>query len=284
MLAPAKLNLSLAVGPPRLDGRHPVASLMVPLAFGDDIDVDPTDHDTLDRGYADDAPGRRPPLDWPAAQDLARRAQRTLERHTGRTLPCRIDIRKRVPPGSGLAGGSADAAAVLHRLDTAYDLGLPASELEMLAAGLGADVAFCLRTLREGPGPMLATGDGSRLEPVPEGDADLHAAVALIFPPFGCGTAAVYAALDAAEAFGDPADTGRVLRERFNDLEAPAAAVAPELGALLHTLRDAGLPVHLTGSGSTLFLEAPDLAHAHHLARHVHRLTALPTLAAAVLT
>ena len=283
MLAPAKLNLSLAVGPPGPGGRHPVASLMAPLAFGDDVCVTATHTDQLNRSYANDAPGPRPPQDWPEEDDLARRAQRAMERHLRRRLPCRIDIHKRVPPGSGLAGGSADAAAVLHQLHALHAPALPPAELQDLAASLGADVAFCLHTLQGAPAAALATGDGSLIEPLSLDAATLPPAVVLLFPPFGCGTAAVYAAFDEAGRFGDPADTSRVLRARFNDLEPAAVAVQPDLGTLLLTLRDAGLPVHLTGSGSTLFLEAPDLDHAHRLAEHAHRTTGLPTRTTALL-
>jgi 4-diphosphocytidyl-2-C-methyl-D-erythritol kinase len=147
-----------------------------------------------------------------------------------------IHVHKGIPHGAGLGGGSADAAAVLVAVD--------APDVDV-AAKLGADVPFCLRG-----GAARMRGVGDVLEP-----ADLPPlAVVIVTPPFGCATAAVYAAWD---ALGGPAgrtvDTGiRDLPTLVNDLEPAALYVEPRLATVRDAIeRTAGVAPILAGSGSS---------------------------------
>jgi 4-diphosphocytidyl-2-C-methyl-D-erythritol kinase len=145
----------------------------------------------------------------------------------GRTdVHVRVD--KRIPPGAGLGGGSADAAAVL-RWAGCSDVAV--------AASLGADVAFCLRG-----GRARVTGVGDELAPLPFVARDLT----LLIPPFGVSTPAVYRAWD---ELGGPVADGP------NDLEPAALHVEPRLAAWRDRLGDATdvTPV-LAGSGATWFV------------------------------
>ncbi|MEM9882751.1 MAG: hypothetical protein AAF800_07525 [Planctomycetota bacterium] len=264
--APAKLNLALAVGPPDPDdpqSRHPIASWMVALDFADRVTLTALDDDTpssFDTRSADDAPSPRD-IDWPTADDLAFRAHAALETHLGRPLPVRLTVEKRVPPGAGLGGGSADAAATLAGLDRLFGLGLGEPGLEPLARRLGSDVSFALGQ-PFGRNAATVTGFGERLQPLPP-RPPVH--LALVLPTFGCPTAAVYHAFDRlppprpavssddvqALAAADPLDPA----DLFNDLAPAAVAVRPELGDLLDRLtRSLRRPVHVTGSGSACFV------------------------------
>lgn len=180
--------------------------------------------------------------------------------------PCEVRVLKRIPVGGGLGGGSADAGAALLGLDALFDLGLSQADLSGAAAALGSDVAFFLD--RESPPrPALVTGLGERVER----QARLAGDLVLIMPAMGCPTGAVYRAYDAApralreddvrrmiaraEREGGRADPGVL----FNDLAGPALAVAPALAAVRSACAGAlGGPVHVSGSGSTLFALAPD--------------------------
>ncbi|HEU5149818.1 MAG TPA: 4-(cytidine 5'-diphospho)-2-C-methyl-D-erythritol kinase [Iamia sp.] len=217
--APAKLTLSLRVTGVRDDGYHLVDAVMVSLDLADTLTFGPGD------GLVVEEAGTGLPV--PADDDnLVRRALRAVDRIAA------VHLVKRIPAGGGLGGGSADAAAVLRwagRAATAADVAL--------AAGLGADVPFCLRG-----GRARVTGIGEVLVPEPHVDATYT----LVVPPFGCSTPAVYAAWD---ALGGPTADGP------NDLEPAALVVEPRLAAWRDALGAAtGETPVLAGSGSTWFV------------------------------
>ncbi|HET9611525.1 MAG TPA: 4-(cytidine 5'-diphospho)-2-C-methyl-D-erythritol kinase [Acidimicrobiales bacterium] len=140
-----------------------------------------------------------------------------------------VALRKRIPAGGGLGGGSSNAAAVM-RWAGCDDLGV--------AASLGADVPFCLRG-----GRARVTGIGEIIEPLPF----VARTVTLAMPPFGCSTPAVYAAWD---------DLGGPTGADLNDLEPAALVVEPRLAAFRDALGDAtGQTPRLAGSGSTWFVD-----------------------------
>ncbi len=211
--APAKLTLSLRVTGVRDDGLHLIDAEMVSLDLHDTLTF--SDGDRLEVVGGSDAP-----LD---DDNLVRRALRAV----GRTAHVRLD--KRIPAGAGLGGGSADAAAVL-RWAGCHDL--------ELAAGIGADVAFCLVG-----GRARVTGIGEQVESL----AFETRTFTLLTPPLHCSTPAVYRAWD---------DLGGPTGDNGNDLEPAALAVAPELGRWRDALAEAtGQRPRLAGSGSTWFVE-----------------------------
>ncbi len=238
--APAKLNLVLRVGPPRADGFHPVASLLVALdGLADTV--------ALTRA-------RRRDLECPGApagaDNLAWRAADALEAEVGHALPAHISIDKRIPMQAGLGGGSSDAAAVLVGLDALYGLGTPRATLERIAVTLGSDVPFFVRG-----GTQWATGRGERLvsRPIP---ADLWLVICGPVAPLATG--AVYAEFDAlgeaADLDPDPPD-GPWTSSGFvtNDLWPAAARLAPQLVDAADRLTAAGAEaVVLCGSGGAI--------------------------------
>jgi 4-diphosphocytidyl-2-C-methyl-D-erythritol kinase len=236
LTAPAKLTLSLRVVGVRDDGYHLLESEMVTLDLADLLVVDAGFQDgsaAADRldvvpAWPGGAEGWRD-LDVGATEDnLVTRALAAVDRSAQVTLV------KRIPPGAGLGGGSADAAALL-RWAGCTD--------RAVAARLGADVPFCL----DG-GRAKVTGIGEVVEPLPYEARSF----VLVLPPFGVDTAAVYRAWDALAASGELPPAGSTT----NDLEAAATEVEPRLIGWRRTLEEAtGRQAHLAGSGSSWFVD-----------------------------
>lgn len=259
--AHAKVNLALAVGPPLPPGGvhagyHPIASWMHAIDLHDEITLTHAAETRYDLAWADGTP-----IDWAPDADLCVRAHRALESLTGRTLPILLRVRKSIPAGGGLGGGSADAGAVLLALRDLFALELDDRTLAACAHALGTDIPFFVDPdawrAGQAPRPAIVSGLGDRIERTERRSHPLT----LICPPFGCPTGAVYRAFDA-----DPTricDEAKVRalaagpidpHALFNDLTGPAERVEPRLHELRTQLGDAlGLPVQVSGSGSTLF-------------------------------
>jgi 4-diphosphocytidyl-2-C-methyl-D-erythritol kinase len=275
----AKVNLALSVGPPYEGanprtpaGFHPIASWMHSIDLFDDVDVEqlsPDAKDKYDIRWTPSAPVRSI-VDWPLDQDLAVRAHRLLQEHTGKRLPVSLSVTKRIPVGAGLGGGSADAAAALMLINLAFDLRLPMADLVTLSRKLGSDVAYFLDD--PPPRPALVSGPGDVVERLERVAGHL----VLILPSFPCPTGAVYTRYDALgsrplreEEIRKLARAGWIESSSlFNDLEPPAESVQPALAELRRNVRAAsGQPVHMTGSGSGLFLAYAEEAEARRVAR-----------------
>lgn len=263
LLAPAKLTLRLRITGTRPDGYHQIDAEMVSLDLCDELLVTPSATSsveivpaTADVGSERDE-GSEPAWDIPT--DHTNLVMRALEL-TRRTAHVRI--RKRIPPGAGLGGGSSDAAAVLrwaNRLtvaETAAGVAHWASGptrqvvSTQQAASLGADVAFCLVG-----GRARVRGIGEIVEPLPY----RHQEFVLMTPSVHVETASVYRRWD---ELGGPAGDGG------NDLEPAALWAYPELFAWRATLgRHMARTPHLAGSGGTWFVAAPFGTHLNLPAR-----------------
>ena len=279
ILAPAKLNLCLFLGPRREDGLHELCSLFEPLTLADAIEVSELERD---EGSARSDEVICPGVSGDSADNLAARALAALREQGWGAPPLRVEIEKRIPVAAGLGGGSADAAAVLRLAAGGSGAFLADNarnapdDLAEIAARLGADVPSQLD-----PGLALVQGAGERVERLP--DPEPHAVVLL---PGGGGlsTAAVFAEADrlglgrsAAElddlaarlraAAGDGASPLAYAELLANDLEPAARTLRPDLGDALDALRAAGAPLVLqTGSGPTVFGLFPALADAERAA------------------
>ena len=248
--ASGKINLNLLVSPREADGYHPIDSLVVRVSLYDQIEL----------RYRSDGQIRLVSLGidcGPKDENLVLRAGRTLAEirsPSGQPLGADITLIKNIPPGKGLGGGSADAAAVLTALNKLWELGLDDAELASIAFQLGADVPLFL-----GPTAVRMTGRGEHLEPI-----NVHSFTAvLVLPDLTCHTPAVYAAFDDEEIPIDSQLDPMILKlapsrwrgQLRNHLERPARRVAPQLAELLEQLRRCvSLPVHMTGSGAGLFI------------------------------
>ena len=224
-LAPAKLTLSLRITGRRNDGYHLISSEMVSLDLADElwIDEDGSGIQIEDAIEWSGSPTERPELSLPVdSSNLVARAL-ALAGKTAAVL-----VRKRIPAGAGLGGGSSDAAAMLRYFgvtDTSK------------AATLGADIPFCMSG-----GRALVSGIGEVIEPLPESSEN----VVVITPGFGVNTRDVYAAYD---------ELGLGVEGALNELEPAALHVEPRLSRVKDWITEvAGRAPTLAGSGGSFFL------------------------------
>ena len=272
LFCPGKLNLALDVGSPRGDGLHPLASWMVAIDFGDRLVVEKATEatSTFERRFPDSPAGAVP---WPLENDLVYRAHAALEQRAGGRLPVSVRVEKRIPAGTGLGGGSSDAAALLVAVRALFRRDLTDDDLAAIAIGLGSDVPFLVRAVAGAPS-ALVEGTGERVTPL---SPPRPGSFALFLPEIESATGAVYRRFDAARRAGGDPDPGRVRAAAtepltddglFNELAEPAEEQTPELRAVRERIAAAiGRRVHLTGSGSGLFALAADGSEARSLAR-----------------
>jgi 4-diphosphocytidyl-2-C-methyl-D-erythritol kinase len=243
---PAKLNLQLAVGPPRADGYHHLVTVFHAVSLFDEITAEPAGRDgvTVTGEGADRVPGGQDNLALRAvaalraAPGMGRAGPPGAGQGTGQGIgrarpgPAGVHIRitKRIPVAAGLAGGSADAAAALVACNELWDGGLSQAQLLEVAARVGSDVAFALLG-----GTAVGRGRGERLTPALAPATPYHWVLA--FADGHLSTPEVYAALDRLRpaGAGDRAARGQKVQ---------AGPVEPNLDtALMSALRsgDAGL-------------------------------------------
>ncbi len=250
---PGKVNLHLAVGDRREDGYHELATVFHAVSLLDEVTVRNADVLSLELvgEGADKLPTDEHNLAWQAAELMAE--------HVGRAPDVSIMIDKSIPVAGGMAGGSADAAAVLVAMNSLWELNVPRRDLRVLAARLGSDVPFALHG-----GTALGTGRGEELATVLSRNT-FHWVLA--FADSGLSTKAVFSELDRLRADGDPpqlAEAGPVLAalaagdpEQLapllgNELQAAALSLEPTLRRALGAGVDAGaLAGIVSGSGPT---------------------------------
>ncbi len=249
VFAPAKVNLFLHVGDKRPDGFHDLESLVVFARAGDALSFAPAD----DLSLAIMGPFA---AGLSAGEDnLVLKAGRALARAAGSTKGARIALTKNLPVASGIGGGSSDAAATLRGLNALWGAGLADDDLRRIGAELGSDIPVCIR-----PEPAWMAGRGEKVAML-SGIPDLP--MVLVNPGVGVPTGAVFRALTARRGTGLPlpgpmADGAALidyLQTTVNDLEAPARAVAPAIGAVLDALAAApgAMLARMSGSGATCF-------------------------------
>lgn len=243
LLAPAKLTLSLRVtgicdrDPFR--GYHLIDAVMTTLDLHDVVELEELPAGSPSRvTYTGKYSSG---LDGSSGTDLVSRALRAVNRSA------EVTVTKNIPHGGGLGGGSADAAAILRWAGV--------TDLDR-AAGIGADVAFCLVAQGvAGQGRARVRGIGEIVEPVdPESPEDLGpGTVTLIVPPFSVSTPAVYRAFDEMHPVRKPGDAISI--SGVNDLEGAAMAVEPRLRQWKELIAEtSGQTATLAGSGSTWFV------------------------------
>jgi 4-diphosphocytidyl-2-C-methyl-D-erythritol kinase len=255
---PGKVNLYLAVGDRRDDGYHELTTVFHAVSLLDEVTVSTADVLSLE------LTGEGVELLPTDERNLAWRAAELMADHVGRAPDVAISIEKSIPVAGGMAGGSADGAAVLVAMNTHTELGVPRRDLHTLAAQLGSDVPFALHG-----GTALGTGRGEELATV-LGRNTFHWVLA--FAEGGLSTPAVFAELDrlratagadrgepprlddpepvlAALASGDPAELAPLLG---NDLQPAALSLDPGLRRTLRAGVSAGaLAGIVSGSGPT---------------------------------
>lgn len=244
-LAPAKINISLAVFGKRTDGFHDIRTVMVPVSLYDEVTV-------LEGppGIRIESSDASVPTD---ESNSCHKAAAAFMRSFGAPAGVRIRIRKVIPMEAGLGGGSSDAAAALKGLAALTGRHSAGRELFEMAASVGADVPFFLAG-----GPALAEGKGEILSAVAW---DVPFWAVIVKPPFGLSTREGYARL--GRAAGDAPPRGAppsfrswndVVGAVSNDFEQGWSDARPEIAAIKKEVLDAGAEAAgLTGSGSAVF-------------------------------
>ena len=246
--APAKLNLNLRVTGRRDDGYHLLDSVVVFTSFGDWIELEPAQEDSVAvTGDFASSVG--------AGEDnICLRALAAFRDHGGVAGCHSITIDKRIPVGAGLGGGSSDAAVILRYLNRTSPAPLADRRLAEAALSLGADVPVCLAGIAQrmqGIGDMLTPVD-----PVPHGHlvlarADAILPTAEVFRSLRESGSGDSAPLRSSEISGSVAD----IVAAGNDLQAAAMSLSPDIALVLDRLHDSNgvIAAQMSGSGSACF-------------------------------
>jgi 4-diphosphocytidyl-2-C-methyl-D-erythritol kinase len=252
--APAKINLFLRVLGRRRDGYHLLDTLMVPVSLYDDIEIRRLPAKSQESANSRITIACDDPAVPPGEENLAYRAAQLLLERVDRRTSVHINIRKRIPLGAGLGGGSTDAAATLLALNRLFKLNLSAARLESLALRLGADVPFFIRAR-----PARAYGIGERLRPVRGLE---HFWLVILYPGFPVATGSVYKKLSKKLTKPTPGNSIPTFLKRFdrlgdllvNDLESVTLESYPKIRTLKEKLlREGAAGGLMSGSGSSVF-------------------------------
>jgi 4-diphosphocytidyl-2-C-methyl-D-erythritol kinase len=238
--APAKLNLFLRVLGREQDGYHKLQTLFQILDWGDQLRISITDSGNISRICDVDTIS--------LSDDICVKAAELLQGHCGVQLGAHIDLKKNIPLGAGLGGGSSDAATVLVVLNRLWECGLSALQLADIGLKLGADVPVFVHGYS-----AWAEGRGEKLQAVSLGDRHY----VLVFPDFGISTADVFRHPSLKRDSKPLRMTETELQAGRNDCEATARELYPDLENFMTDLRTWGQPF-LTGTGSTIFLPFND--------------------------
>ena len=257
--APAKLNLFLHLTGRRADGYHELQTAYALIELADWLDFE---------RRTDGLIVREGDLTGPVEDDLVVRAAQALQKASDTALGATIGVTKRIPVGSGMGGGSSDAATTLIALNRLWDLNLPRSELSAIGLPLGADVPFFLHGR-----DALAEGIGERLTAL-----ELPATwFAIVWPQVHVSTREIFndagltrnskatkiADFSAVAASLVNQATGNVdlPPSLFNDLEPVARRRYPTIDEAIKRLQRFGA-ARMTGSGSAVFIATPSKAQA----------------------
>jgi 4-diphosphocytidyl-2-C-methyl-D-erythritol kinase len=291
-LAPAKVNLTLAVVGQRPDGFHELHSVMVPLGLADRLSLARAGgpHDSLHVVGGSDGRTALDPAGYGSVLAGIEAARRAIGRGAD-AFRVAARLEKRIPVAAGLAGGSSDAAAAIDAAIAAWGAELTAGDRARIGATVGSDVPFFFAN-----GPALVEGRGERVTPLRR-FAGTAPGILLVTPPVEVATAEAFRVLDtnpeaapanrgstrltsehlAAELGpGYPAMTADDLVRRAgafavaNDLARAADVIVPGLRQLRRALtRLLGVPIGLSGSGPTLWAIYPSLDAAGEAERRV---------------
>lgn len=286
LLAPAKINLHLRVGPVDAStGFHPLMSWFCTISLFDTLTIEP----------ADDAGKISLTCSDPALpcdeRNLVVRAAVALQRVADPTRKARgvqMQLEKRIPSGGGLGGGSSDAARTLLGINQMWNLNLSVDQLSGIAASLGSDVPFFLHAAS-----AVCTSRGEIVRPI---EKPRPKWVLLILPDYSISTPAVYRKFDELRLGESSSITnqpdwqqwadlsaGPLLAGLVNDLEAPAFALCPQLQTLHAEIqKQLSRIVRMSGSGSSLFSLFDDFAEAKSAAAHIEQCCGVKTLVTAL--
>ena len=243
LFPPAKINVGLSIQSKRSDGYHDIKSIMTPIPLYDILEVLPSDR------FSFVQTGLILPDD--GKLNLCERAFHLMKEKYGIDYVM-IHLRKQIPFGAGLGGGSADAAYVLKALNSLFELNIATSELEKLAAQLGSDCPFFIDA-----SPKLAKGRGEMLTPIENRLTGYR--ILLLNPKIHVSTAFAYENItphirnvEWNEYWNTPVEEWQ--NYFLNDFEKSIGAKYPIISDLIQELKNQGaLYAAMSGSGSSVF-------------------------------
>ncbi|MFL6537558.1 MAG: 4-(cytidine 5'-diphospho)-2-C-methyl-D-erythritol kinase [Chthoniobacterales bacterium] len=251
--APAKINLSLCILRRREDGFHEIETLMAPISLADELLIEQSEEFQFE---CDD-----PSVPSDSSNLVVRAAKSFFERSQIRPR-VRITLRKNIPHGAGLGGGSSDAAATLLALNDLFEQHLSRDELVTMAGELGSDIPFFLArsaAICRGRGELAAPASVPRL------------CLLLVKPDFSVATADAYARWQGSEHLPgtDYAPQRFSGIDLVNELERPVFEKYAFLALIKSWLREQPevTDALLSGSGSTVFGVLRDAANGHAVAK-----------------
>jgi 4-diphosphocytidyl-2-C-methyl-D-erythritol kinase len=254
--APAKLNLFLHIVGRRADGYHLLQTAFQLLDWGDEVRLRlRPDARIVRNGEA---------FEVPAEQDLCLRAAHALRRRTGPGSGVDIELRKRIPVGGGLGGGSSDAATVLVALNELWGTGLGVAELAAIGVELGADVPVFIHGRT-----AWAEGVGEQVTPIALPARDY----VIVDPGTAVPTAVLFQAPELTRYSPQTTISGYLSGsgvEATNAFEPVARARYPQVAAALDWLGQFG-KARLTGSGGCVFAEMESTQRADEIVRRCPR-------------
>ena len=242
----SKINLGLKVLNKRSDGLHNIVTIFQEVDFGDKIQL--VKHKTGCQIKSD--------VDWIPVDNsnICHKAYSALCHELNQDFGVKISLEKRIPVGSGIGGGSANAATTLIGLNSLYNLGLNDKKLESIAVNIGADVPFFIKG-----GTQIGQETGGKLSPITK---KLEAAVLLVIPRLSISTEWAYSQLkNKLKSDNSILRFADLMRKDFlsfkffeNDFEKIVIPAYPEIGSIKNKLLDSGAKfASLSGSGSTVF-------------------------------
>lgn len=244
----AKINIGLDILRKRPDGYHDISTLMVPVGWCDVLEIIPA------RGTQTtlNVTGRK--VDCAPEKNLVMKAYRALSDLTGELPPVDIYLRKIIPDGAGLGGGSSDAAFTLKALNSLFSLDYSDSELANVAAGIGADCPMFVYNR-----PMIASDIGTTLSDFVLPSSIRNLRVAIVKPSAGVSTAIAYAGVTPTlpdvsldESLRRPVDEWKSCVK--NDFEASVFPILPEVAGIKQRIIEMGaIYASLSGSGSAVY-------------------------------
>lgn len=242
----AKINLGLNILRKLPTGYHEIKTVMVPTDWCDILEVVPAEGEVTSLHTSGNA------VDCPPQSNLVMKAYNALNQ-VAPLPPVDIYLRKIIPDGAGLGGGSADASFVLTLLNNMFQLELPLNELEQIAALLGADCPFFVANK-----PAVASGIGTTLQPVEVPQLAGHTLL-IVKPDVKISTARAYAGVtphipeyDILDVIAQPIEQWRDLLH--NDFEDSIATEFPAIEQMKRVLYDEGaVYASMSGSGSAVY-------------------------------
>lgn len=244
----AKINLGLDILRRRPDGYHDIATVMIPVAWTDILEVVPA------RGSSTTLTVTGRSVDCLPEKNLVMKAYRALEKHLGSIPPVDIALHKVIPDGAGLGGGSADAAFALTAFNEVLSLGIEKRILAEIAATVGADCPFFIYNE-----PAYCTGTGTTL------DHSVHPAIegytiAIAKPAAeAVNTAEAYAGVKPSEPHVAIPEILNLPIESWkeslkNDFETSIFPIRPQIASLkAHFFKSGALYAAMSGSGAAVF-------------------------------